>query len=469
MDIQDLNLSREQATPLYLQIYQRYCHAIASGALNAGDRVPSVRSLASELNLARGTVEMAYQMLIGEGYLISRGAAGTVVAAGLNRLVEAPPSPRPAAAPAPTQGIPHSDILPFQLGVPALDLFLRKSWARLATRHLRNMEMVTPDPAGHPALRRAIATYLGISRGIRCSHEQVFITVGYRGALDLVCRALLRTGDLGWFEEPGYFHARQFLQQAGLRLHPVPVDMHGMDVSQGEQTADEARFAVVTPTHQSPMGVALSLPRRLALLEWAERRNAWIIEDDYDSEFRYHGRPLPPLKSLDHQGRVLYTGTFSKVLYPGLRLAYLVVPEAQVARFRELVAQLPGAGNPVLQATLADFMEQGHFTRHLSKMRRVYAERHGYLVDALATRLGERLRVQPQAGGIQLLAQVAGGATDQQLVEVAQANGLALHALSSWYMNPAQQRGVMMGFANFASAEQADRAVQQLLSLWPAE
>ncbi|WP_378003374.1 aminotransferase class I/II-fold pyridoxal phosphate-dependent enzyme, partial [Aeromonas dhakensis] len=156
-------------------------------------------------------------------------------------------------------------------------------------------------------------------------------------------------------------------------------------------------------------------------------------------------------------------------LYPGLRLAYLVVPEAQVARFRELVAQLPGAGNPVLQATLADFMDQGHFTRHLSKMRRVYAERHGYLVDALAARLGDRLRVQPQAGGIQLLAQVAGGVTDQQLVEIAQANGLALHALSSWYMNPAQQRGVMMGFANFASAEQADRAVQQLLSLWPAE
>jgi GntR family transcriptional regulator/MocR family aminotransferase len=186
--------------------------------------------------------------------------------------------------------------------------------------------MNQPDPAGYAPLREAIATYLGISRGIACTPEQVFITIGYQGALELLCRTVLQAGDGGWYENPGYFPGRYFLQQMGMTLTPVPVDNEGLQVATGEQRAPNARFAVVTPSHQSPTGVALSLPRRLALLAWANQKDAWIIEDDYDSEFRYHGHPLPALKSLDHEQRVLYTGTFSKVLFPGLRLAYLVVP-----------------------------------------------------------------------------------------------------------------------------------------------
>src|SRR5690606_18417073 len=226
-----------------------------------------------------------------------------------------------------------SEVLPFQLGLPALDAFPRKTWSRLAGRTMRSLEttaMTYPDPAGYEPLRRAIATYLGISRGIACSPEQVFVTTGYLGALELVCDGVLKTVDLGWYEDPGYILARQFLERTGMRLEPVPVDEEGLNVATGQRRAPHARFAVVTPTHQSPLGVALSLPRRLELLEWANQRQAWIIEDDYDSEFRYHGRPLPALKSLDRDGRVLYTGTFSKVLFPGLRLAYLVVPVSQI-------------------------------------------------------------------------------------------------------------------------------------------
>jgi GntR family transcriptional regulator/MocR family aminotransferase len=370
-------LRRDPATPIYRQIYQRFRDAIAQGQLAPGDRVPSVRSLASELNLARGTVEVAYQILISEGYLVARGPAGTVVSPQLGGHTEsrAPAPPLHPHAPAQAKG---DAPLPFQIGLPALDAFPRMQWQRLAGRHLRAMDiaaMAYPHINGYEPLRRAISAYLGISRGISCSPEQVFITAGYRGALELICRTLLRPGDLGWYEDPGYPHARLFLEQAGMRLAPVPVDEEGLCVQAGQQLAANARFAVLTPTHQSPLGCALTLPRRLALLEWADTRKAWIIEDDYDSEFRYHGRPLPALKSLDRSGRVLYTGTFSKVLYPGMRLAYLVVPEEQISAFQNTAEWLGLSSPNLLQATTADFMEQGHFARHLKKMRTLYADR----------------------------------------------------------------------------------------------
>lgn len=467
MDLQHLKPSQEHDAPIYLQLYRRYREAIAAGKLRPGDRVPSVRSLASELSLARGTVEMAYQMLANEGYFVARGAAGTVVSPKLGNLA----GPGHAKAPASTvRASPHSqtadsEVLPFRLGLPALDAFPRKAWARLAGRNLRTLETVAmtyPDPAGFAPLRRAIATYLGLSRGIVCSHEQVFVTAGYRGALELVRHALLQAGDLGWYEDPGYIFARQFLQRAGMRLEPVPVDEEGLNVGIGQQRAAHARFAVVTPTHQSPMGVALSLPRRLELLDWANRHRAWIIEDDYDSEFRYHGRPLPALKSLDRDGRVLYTGTFSKVLFPGLRLAYLVVPASQIGTFRDTVDHLPGPGSILTQSMVADFMEQGHFGRHLRRMRTLYAARRGYLVDALGQAMGERLHVQPQAGGIHVLAHLDTAQNDKTLAATAEAKGLAIQALGNWRMRKSSQGGLLMGFANFATADQAMASVRRL-------
>lgn len=473
MDLQNLKPSREQGEPIYLQLYRRFCEAIATGKLKPGDRVPSVRSLASELSLARGTIEAAYQMLVGEGYFVARGAAGTVVSPQLAKLA-GPARPRAVARSAPDanspQGAPGA-ALPFQLGLPALDAFPRKTWARLAGRNLRALEtmaMTYPDPAGYGPLRRSIAAYLGIARGIDCSHEQVFITAGYHGALELARRVVLQDGDVGWYEDPGYALARRFLLQSGLRLEPVPVDDKGLDVARGMQRAPGARFAVVTPTHQSPMGMAMSLPRRLELLEWARTNRAWIVEDDYDSEFRYHGRPLPALKSLDRHGRVLYTGTFSKVLLPGLRLAYLVVPESQVARTREQVTYLPGPGSIVPQATVADFMEQGHFARHLRKMRALYAERRAYLVEALASELGERIEVQPQAGGIHVLARLGAGQNDRALVAAAQACGLGLQALGDWRVGRSGRGGLLMGFTNFATPDMAVAAVRRLRAVMDA-
>ncbi|MGR9577837.1 MocR-like pyridoxine biosynthesis transcription factor PdxR [Pandoraea sputorum] len=455
--------------PLYLQLYRRYRDAIASGKLRAGDRVPSVRSLASELNLARGTVELAYQMLTSEGYFSPRGAAGTFVSPRLEHLSE---TAAPVVTPA-TPVPPPRDALaavgaprPFQLGLPALDAFPRKTWVRLAGRSLRVMDLASmayPDPAGYAPLRHAIATYLGISRGIACSAQQVFVTAGYRAALDLVCRTLIEPGAQGWFEEPGYPYARHFLTSVGMRLASIPVDDEGLNVEEGVRRAPKARFAVVTPTHQSPTGATMSLPRRLALLEWASEQQSWIVEDDYDSECRYHGRPLPALKSLDHDGRVLYTGTFSKVLFPGLRLAYLVVPDVHIERFTQATNQLGGPGSVHVQTTVADFMEQGHFARHLRKMRALYAERRGYLVDALADVFGEDLYVQPQAGGIQTLAYLRHALAerdDETISLAAHAQGLAVHGLRHWYGNTPSRSALLLGFTNIP-----DSATARALSL----
>ncbi len=468
MVMQQPDRDRSHQAPIFMQLYQRYRDAINTGKLRPGDRVPSVRSLASELNLARGTVERAYQMLTSEGYFLARGAAGTVISPGLRTLerpAQAAPSRVSGKATAHPASVTYGDPRPLQLGLPALDAFPRKTWVRLAARHLRSLDgtvMSYADAQGQPSLRRAIATYLGVSRGIACSHEQVFVTAGYRGALELICRTLLKPGEVGWYEDPGYLFARQFLEYAGMRLLPVPVDEEGLNVAAGQQHKSRARFAVVTPTHQSPLGMAMSLPRRLQLLDWASRSKAWIIEDDYDSEFRYHGQPLPPLKSLDRDGHVLYTGSFSKVLFPGLCLAYLIVPASQVERFRNSANQLGGPGSVQQQATIADFMEQGHFARHLRKMRSLYAARRGYLVDALLQQFEGRLHIQSQAGGIHLLAKLTGRENDRSLVQAARSDDLAIAALSQWQVRRSGRGGLLMGFANVTDPAMAGALARRL-------
>jgi GntR family transcriptional regulator/MocR family aminotransferase len=450
--------------PLYRQIYQRFRQSIADGQLHAGERVPSVRALAAELNLARGTVEMAYQLLIGEGYLQARGPAGTVVAP-LLQPVARPVSvatDNPVAA-----ALVHSGAMPggLQAGLPALDQFPRKLWNRLASRELRHSGidgLIYPDSRGDAGLRAAVAGYLGVSRGIVCSARQVFICAGYPGILDLICRSLLKEGDQCWFEEPGYFLARRFLQEAGAQLVPVPVDGEGLNVEEGRRLADNAGFAVVTPSHQSPLGVSLSLPRRQALLDWANRKGSWIIEDDYDSEYRYQGRPLPALKSIDNQGRVLYAGTFSKVLAPGLRLAYLVVPDSQVGRFAVMADRMHNHCPQLLQATVATFIRDGHFARHLKKMRSLYAQRRTLLIDALHEQLREDLQVDQQAGGMHLIGHLPAAYDDEQVAAHARILGLAVVPLSVCYGGTAKAPGLMLGFTNVACAQQASEAVALL-------
>lgn len=467
MDLRHWKPSREPGIPVYQQLYERFRDAIAAGQLRPGDRVPSIRSLASELNVAKGTVEQAYQILLGEGYFLARGPAGTVVSPQLASLAAKRYASVPASSLRASPYVPAEDspTLPFQLGLPALDAFPRKTWARLANQNQRSLGGVAmryPDPVGYAPLRRAIAAYLGVSRGIACLPEQIFVTAGYWGALELVCRSVLNPGDAGWYENPGYIFARQFLKQAGMRVHAVPLDEDGLNLIAGQQHCPQARFAIVTPTHQSPMGMAMSLPRRLQLLEWARQQQAWIVEDDYDSEFRYHGRPLPALKSLDRDDRVIYTGTFSKVLNPGLRLAYLVAPLSQVERFQQAAHYSGGPGSILTQATVADFMEQGYFARHLRQMRALYAQRRAYLVQALQQILGERLQVQSQAGGIHVLANLREPEDDRPLAKAAQEHGLAVQALSDWQISPAVHKGLLMGFANISDQGMADEWVERL-------
>jgi GntR family transcriptional regulator/MocR family aminotransferase len=459
-----LALDHGDAVPLYRQIYDRVRDGLAAGSLRPGDRLPSARALATELGAARGTVDAAYALLQGEGYIIARGPAGNIVSpdlaphAAAQRTGKPQPSERDEGLPTKTLAREPMRIAPlaFRVGMPALDAFPRTLWSRLVTRRARALAaaaMDYPDPAGDPGLRAAIASYLIVSRGINCTSGQILVTNGYQDALDLVIRVLLPQGDDVWFEDPGYLRARERLDAAGAKLVPIRVDAEGLRVSDGLAQAPRAHFAVVTPSHQSPLGVALSLPRRLALLSWASEAGAWILEDDYDSEFRYQGRPLPALKSLDRDQRVLYTGSFSKVLFPGLRLGYLVVPEALVTAFAR-AGRLRHSGHPTFeQLVVADFMTEGYFARHLKGMRVLYAARRRALAEALAAVFGDRLTVDLEPGGMHLIAWLRRGVHDVELAKLAQSRGFALEALSSRAIAHAGGQGLLLGFTNLAQAD----------------
>jgi GntR family transcriptional regulator/MocR family aminotransferase len=472
-----IEIDRHQALPVYMQICERFKSAIAAGHLKPGDRVPALRGLATQLNTARGTVEMAYDILVDEGYLQMRGAAGTFVSSSL---------PASATKPAARKGrervdVPRAkqsaadlghDAKPLRPGLPALDAFPRKVWSRIVAHRARIVDIASltyPDPAGYGPLRERIATYLGLSRGVECAPEQVFVTSGYRASLELILRSLAKADDSAWFEDPGYFLARSFLTEAGLKLVPVPIDRDGLDAETGTALDPHARFAIVTPAHQSPLGVTLSLARRMKLLDWAERAGSWIVEDDYDSEFRYAGRPLPALKSLDVNDRVIYCGTFSKVLFPGLRLSYVVAPERAIARFEQLTRSMNAGPPHLLQAAVADFMAQGHFARHLKRMRALYAERRELFAQALEKAFGSRARIELPSGGMHLLmlfdADKQGPVDDLAIAARARDSGLAVSGLSSWYLGARTKRtlrGMVLGFANVADAAEAARLARML-------
>ncbi|OVZ97340.1 PLP-dependent aminotransferase family protein [Yersinia vastinensis] len=474
-----LQLDRHHNEPIYRQIYQRIKEAIVQGALRPDTRVPSVRALASEVGVARGTVENAYAQLIAEGFLQSRGQGGTYVSA---QLLNAPLLPLNIVD-QPEQPITVNNALsaqrmmarPFQLGLPALDAFPRAQWGKIMTKQLHNLTTASlghPPAAGLPALRESIAHYLLLSRGFSCQPEQVFICAGYQSVLDLVVNTVLERGEYGWLEDPGYPATQQLIREAGLIPHPVKVDSDGMDVVAAIDNCPQANFAIITPAHQSPLGVALSLARRIALLEWAEQQKSWIIEDDYDSEFRYQGRPLPPLKSLDRHGRVLYAGTFSKVMFPALRLAYLVVPPELVPIFNHRCQLRSCACPPLIQASVAEFINQGHFYRHLKRMRHLYAERREMLVVSLMRQLAGVVDVEQQAGGIQLLAWLDERFVDSVVAAQAQRQGLAIEALSDWALEKREkthqknrQNGLLMGFTNLTSVAETDRLVAKLVTV----
>ena len=459
-------LDPSAAEPYYRQIYDRFRGAIASGVLKPGDRIPSARALAQELGLARGTIESAYSLMAAEGYIESRGQAGTIVTPGLApRAPVAVAVPRSAVKVSAPTFLPDT-TLPFQMGLPALDAFPRKVWARLGARCVRAMQpadMAHPPVHGLPALRAEIAAYLHVSRGIGCSPAQVFVTSGYRHTMELIGRALLRPGDRVWLENPGYPPTRELLKDMNAAAVAVPVDQEGLVVSEGVRLAPRARAAVVTPAHQSPLSVSLSLPRRLALLDWAARNRAWIVEDDYDGEYRYVSRPLPALKSLDRDGRVLYAGTFSKVLFPSLRLAYLVVPPDQVERFEQISQVFAGSCPQLTQAIVTAFIEEGHFARHIQRMRRLYAERREATVAGLETVLAKRMRIDAQPGGMHLILRWSNQRSDRALVARMREAGLYAEALRDWTMGGDGASGLLVSFTNIDSRRTAEKLAGRML------
>jgi GntR family transcriptional regulator/MocR family aminotransferase len=361
-----------------------------------------------------------------------------------------------------------NSILPFQMGLPALDAFPRKIWARLGARCVRAMQpsdMVHPSVYGLPVLRAQIAAYLQVSRGINCSPSQVFVTSGYRHSIALIAHALLKAGDRVWLENPGYPPTRDLFGHMHIASVAVPVDRDGMVISDGIKLAPRARAAVVTPAHQSPLCVSLSLPRRLALLDWAGRNNAWIIEDDYDGEYRYVSRPLPALKSLDRDGRVLYAGTFSKLLFPSIRLAYLVVPEAQIERFEEIADVFVGGSPELTQALVTAFITEGHFARHIQRMRRLYSERRDLAAAGLENVLAKHMRVDSQPGGMHLILRLQGKQSDRELSARMRKEGLYAEALTDWMLEGEGASALLLNFTNINSESTAENLATRILRL----
>lgn len=437
--------------PRYQQIITQFKQAIDNGELTAGSRLPSSRTLARELGLSRATIENAYSELVTLGLLERRGQAGTFVSAAAKVALK-----QQKVAPLKERTGPQ----PFQMGLPALDLFPRAIWARLMGRRLRQQSqfcLALPQVTGEQGLKQAIAEYLRFSRGIDCLPEQVFITAGYQAAINLVLAALAQPGDGVWLEDPSYPIIRPVFSRAGMKLLPVPVDEDGMQIDYARAHHPQARFALVTPAHQSPLGVALSMPRRHALLEWASEQQSWVIEDDYDSEFRYQGKPLPALKSLDSLQRVIYAGTFSKTLFPALRTAWLVVPAQTIERFAQQARYFPCTVPTLIQQTLTDFLQGGHFWRHLKKMRQCYAERRIWLETALHE---QGFLVKKQQGGIQMVINIH--SDDRALAVRANKAGLAVDALSDWRLQHSGPGGLLLGFTNISSFNMARHSVALL-------
>jgi len=453
------------------QAYMQVRSAVLSGGLRPGTKLPSSRDLAGRLGIARASVIGAYEQLLAEGYLAARTGSGTYVSSDLPEPVEdttpvpdtarglpqarsghARPEPSPGHADAGASPA-HTDERPFNTGRTLVDARTAKVWRRLthrAARRLGPADLGYTDPRGSPELRRAVCDYLLAARAVRCDPEQVLVTSGSQHAIDLVARVLLRPGDEAWVEDPGYPLTRHALAAAGMVIRPIPVDTQGLDVAAGTGTAPRARVAIVTPSHQYPTGVVLSMARRLELLAWARAHGSWIVEDDYSSEFRYSGRPLASLQGLDGDDRVIYVGTLNKALFPGLRLGYAVVPTPMAkafARARDLMDRQPPS---LYQAVAAEFMLHGHLTAHIRRMRLQYRAQRDALAGELERLAGDQLTVAVPDQGMHLIAYLRDGTlSDTAVARAAREAGVIVRAMSPLYVTAPSRPGLMLGFSGY--------------------
>jgi GntR family transcriptional regulator/MocR family aminotransferase len=456
------------ATPLYAQVYHRLRDHILAGTLRPGARLPSARALAADLRVSRNTIEAAFQQLAAEGFITRRVGAGTVVAASMEEHVPFARAPRRAQPPGPArpaQQVPIplskrgrliSDLgraeiqADHPIGPCAADLigFPTRLWYRLLARRARQggAELFRAgDHYGMPPLRAAIAEHVRLTRGVRCEAEQVLVVNSTQQAIDLAARLLLDPGGTALVEEPGYPSARAAFLAAGATVRTIPVDAEGV-VAEELPKGPATRLLYVTPSHQFPLGVTMTLARRLAVLGWAAESGAWVIEDDYDSEFRYQGRPIAALQGLDQAGRVLYVGTCNKVLFPGLRLAYLIVPAGLVDAFAAGRRITDGFSSPLMQSVLADFLAGGHFAAYLRQARDHYAACRDALVRSAETTWGGVVRLGPSDTGLHLLTYLPAGTHDVRLAAAAPTEGLGVAALSRYYYDRARSRGLLLSY-----------------------
>lgn len=465
-----LDLDPCSATPLFRQIYEGIRSSILDGRLHPGERLPATRRMAEELGVSRNTALAAFDQLLSEGYLEGRTGAGTFVTQHLpEHLLQALPSPDLACstrmenrriserghAVANARVAPPTrwDVtLPFQLRGPSIESFPFDIWERITVRHFRTLSRTRftyGEPAGYWPLREAIASYLRTARAVRCDADRVIIVSGAQQALTLASQILIDPGDRVLVEDPGYLGTRGALSVAGARVVPVPVDEEGIRIDIGAARAPDARLLCVTPSHQYPLGVRTSLTRRLQLLDWAARSDAWILEDDYDSEYRYAGRPISSLQGLDNGNRVIYVGTFSKVLFPSLRLGYMVVPPDLVEAVTAARAAADRHGPIIESAVTATFIEEGHFARHIRRMRVLYKERQEAMVEIARQELGGLLEINPSDAGMHLIGWLPEGSDDHAVAERAIAAGVMVQPLSAYTMQETLPPGLLLGYTPF--------------------
>jgi len=462
-----ISVDRAAPEPLHRQVYAGFRDAILRGDLEAGQQVPSSRTLATELEISRFPVLDAYAQLLAEGYFESRVGAGTFVSTALpNQRTQSPPSAefRDTARLTSRRSSLYPPYEPnpwrhgwgsFGVHQPALDEFPFEIWSKLVVRHSRVLHVHNGPgvhPLGHPlgldTFRDAVCSYLRTSRAVRCDPGQIMIVSGSQQALDITTRVLLDPGDAVWLEEPCYPLARAVLLGSGCTAIPVPVDQEGLDVAAGMRLAPNARAAFVTPSHHYALGVTMSAARRFQLLEWARDASAWIVEDDYDSEYRYESMPIPSLQGLDPSARVIYIGTFSKVLRPSLRLGYIVIPPDLVDRFIAVRFAMDIFPSYLFQEVLTDFMRAGHFVRHIRRMRALYKARRTALVESLQAEFGDFFRIQGTEAGMHLTVTLPTGFDDVEIATRAAKEKLTLWPLSPCYTAGPARHGFILGFAN---------------------
>jgi len=480
-------VDRKAPKPLHKQIYDAFRELIVRHNLDVGQQIPSTRALAAELRISRIPVLTAYAQLLAEGYFETRAGAGTFVCSSLPEQLA--PSERNSIKSTVVRSgarpvARRASLLPryvrhpwlpglgaFSVSQPAFDQFPFQTWSSIVMRHCRNphpSELHYGGPLGSEQLREAICSYLRTSRAVRCDPGQVMIVTGSQQALEITTRVLLDAESSAWVEEPGYWLTRHVLTAAGCRLVPIPVDTEGLDVAAGIKKSPRARAAFVAPSHQYPLGATMSASRRLQLLDWAQRAGSWVIEDDYDSEYRFGSMPIASLQGLDHHSRVIYIGTFSKTLFPSLRLGYVVIPTDLVHRF-VAVRHAMDIGPPYFfQAVLTDFMNEGHFARHIRRMRLLYAQRRTALVDGLTKEFASALGILGAEAGMHLVVTLPPGLRDQEIAERAASEKLWLWPLSPSYLGAAPRQGFVLGFGSTA-AEDMPKAVGHLRSVLLAE